>query len=540
MATGQGCEWSKAIDAFNVVLHHGGHRVTFDPIVKSKKASSEFPPDRLQWETTVGVPKERRYVRVSRVGNDVEIVPFNNDIQTLQRAVVERVFTVKSDGRFARPPRPAKGHFDHVMTSVKGLLGQFLPSTAPISHQQFVDSYKGRKKDLYQRALDEIRATESNLENDAKLNVFVKFEKTDRTTKVDPVPRVISPRDPKFNIRVGRYLKPLEERLFKSLGKMFGTKTVLKGVNAQRSAELLREKWDMFRNPVAVGLDASRFDQHVSIDALRWEHGVYMSCFPQLKHRERLRRLLKLQELNHCTGYTPDGMLKYNVKGTRMSGDMNTSLGNCVLMCSMIKAYLLWKGIDGQLANNGDDCVVFMEKADLAKFSDGLYDWFLALGFNMAIEAPVFEFDQIEFCQTKPVFDGQGWIMCRNPHTAINKDAVMLKPFASESEFKGWLDAVGTGGLAMAGGLPVFQELYRSYQRCGQQRKISEDLLPWSFTNLNKGMTRQYTAVHPAARASFYWAFDITPDEQIALEMYYSSLQIGPSPGSYEPRGVFA
>lgn len=515
--------------------------MTFDPIErKHLNGSSEFPPDRLQWETTVGMPKERRYVRVSRVGCDVDIIPFNNDIRTLQRAVVERVFTVKSDGSFCRPPRPAKDHFQSVMTNVKDALRKFLPSTAPISHDAFVSGYVGRKKELYQRALDEIRATESNLENDAKLNVFVKFEKTDHTSKKDPVPRVISPRDPKFNIRVGRYLKPLEERLFKSLGKLFGHKTVLKGVNSQRSAELLREKWDMFRNPVAIGLDASRFDQHVSIDALRWEHSVYLDCFPQRKHKDRLRRLLKLQELNSCTGYTPDGKLKYNVKGTRMSGDMNTSLGNCVLMCSMIKSYLMSKGIDGQLANNGDDCVVFLESTDLSRFSDGLYDWFLALGFNMAIEKPVYEFEEIEFCQTKPVFDGHVWIMCRNPHTAINKDSVMLKPFTNSSEFKGWLDSVGTGGLAMAGGIPIFQEVYRTYQRCGERRKIAEGLLPWSFTNLGKGMTRQYGIVSPAARASFYWAFDITPDEQIALEKYYSSLQISSSLGPYEPRGVFA
>lgn len=493
----------------------------------------------MQWETTVGCAKERKYVRVAGVGRDVEIIPFNNDIQTLQRAVVERVFTVKSGGEFCRPPRPADGHFGDTMASVADALLPFLPSTAPVGHDAFVSGYKGRKREVYQRALDEIRATESNLENDSKLNVFVKFEKTDHTTKRDPVPRVISPRDPKFNIRVGRYLKPLEERLFKSLGRLFGHKTVLKGVNAQRGAELLREKWEMFRSPVAVGLDASRFDQHVSLDALRWEHMIYLKCFPQRKHRDRLRRLLKLQELNNCVGYTPDGKLKYNVKGTRMSGDMNTSLGNCVLMCSMIKAYLMSKGIDGQLANNGDDCVVFMESTDLDGFSEGLYDWFLALGFNMAVEKPVYEFEEIEFCQTKPVFDGLCWTMCRNPHTAINKDSVMLKPFASSSEFKGWLDSVGTGGLAMAGGLPVFQELYRAYQRCGEQRKISEDLLPWSFTNLNKGMARQYGTVSPAARASFYWAFDVTPDEQICLEKYYASLKIGSSLGSYKPRGVF-
>jgi len=477
---------------------------------------------------------------VSKVASDVDIIPFNNDLATLHRAVTERVFCVKSSDSFCSPPRPSEGYFDATMSRVLECLKPLLPSTAPCSHQEFVDAYRGRKKQNYQTALDEIINGRSNLERDSHLNVFVKFEKTDHTTKLNPVPRVISPRDPKYNIRVGRYLKPLEHRLFKSLGGLFGHRTVIKGLNAARSAEVLKEKWDMFRDPVAVGLDASRFDQHVSLQALRWEHQVYLDCFPQKKHRTRLANLLKLQEVNNATGYTPDGKLSYTVKGVRMSGDMNTSLGNCVLMCSMIKAYSLERSVNLQLANNGDDCVVFMERCDLGRFSDGLYEWFLKLGFNMTIEKPVFEFPQVEFCQTKPIFDGESWIMCRNPITAIVKDSVMLKPFSNDKEFKGWLDAVGTGGLAMAGQIPIFQEVYRAYQRSGQQRKIQDDLLPWSFRNLSKGMNRSYGPVHDQTRLSFYTAFDITPDEQICLEAYYSKLMISSVPGEYSPRTVFA
>lgn len=540
MAVGTGCEFSKALN----VSSSGSY--VFKNVEDDKKKRNQgrkadyIPPDRLQWETIVGVPRERRYTKVSHVASDIDIVPFNNDIQTLQRAVAERVFFVKENGEFTRPPRPAKHHFGNTMASVFTMLKKVLPSTAPVSHQQFVDSYKGRKKAFYQHALHDLRNGRSCVERDAQLNVFVKFEKTDHTSKKDPVPRVISPRDPKFNIRVGRYLKPLEERMFKSLGNLFGHRTVIKGADAAMSAKLLKEKWDMFRNPVAVGLDASRFDQHVSYDALKWEHSVYLQCFKQGKHRRRLARLLDLQLSNHCTGYTPDGRLKYTVRGTRMSGDMNTSLGNCVLMCSMIKQYSLYKNINMQLANNGDDCVVFMEKRDLERFSDGLFTWFYQLGFNMQVEEPVFEFGHIEFCQTKPVFDGSTWVMCRNPHTALVKDSVMLQPFQGASLFRGWLDAVGTGGLAMTGGLPVFQEFYRAYQRSGLRREIPQGLLPWSFRHMSDGMKREYGPVTPAARSSFYDSFGITPDEQLCLEEYYSQLQICSEPGSYQTRTVFA
>lgn len=497
--------------------------------------------DRLRWKRASGVPRERRYVRVAGVAPDIEVVPFINDLDTLLRGVLERVFFVKSGSAFARPPRPGTGVFAERLLATKQLLKPLLPSTAPITHQQFIDGcVGGRKRRVYEQALKDIRAGRSSIEEDAELSVFVKYEKTDRTTKADPVPRIISPRDPKFNIRVGRYLRPLEHRIFKSIARLFGHETVFKGMNAIKSASVMREKWEMYRQPVAVGLDASRFDQHVSLDALRWEHGVYLDCFNERKHKQRLARLLKCQEVNECTGFTPDGSVHYVVNGTRMSGDMNTSLGNCLLMCSMIHAYASFKKVNVQLANNGDDCVVVMEKSDLKQFMTGLDKWFLEMGFNMAVEEPVYDFGEIEFCQTKPVFDGFEWIMCRNPGTAIVKDSVMLKNWDSSNFFGGWIDAVGTGGLALTGRIPVFQELYATYVRCGKRRPVPVDLLPWSFRQLKAGVNREFGDVHPACRAAFYDSFGITPDEQVCLEKYYRKMSISLIPGPYEPRTVFA
>ncbi len=498
-------------------------------------------PDRLLWKREVGNPKERRYVRVAGVAPSIDIVPFTESLDTLLRAVTERVFLVKDGDGFTRPPRPETGVFSAALQCVSDLLLPILPSTAPISHQAFVDHYKGRKREFYQRALDDLRNGRSTLEEDAAVSVFIKYEKTDRTTKADPVPRVISPRDPKFNIRVGRYLQPLEKKLFKKLGKLFHDEhpTVIKGFNASKSAEILLAKWNMFNEPVAIGLDASRFDQHVSLEALQWEHQVYGACFKTAKHKRRLAILLRQQLVNRCSGWTQNGRVSYTINGTRMSGDMNTSMGNCILMCSMIKAYFLHKGVNAQLANNGDDCVVFLEKRDLPHFMEGLTAWFLRLGFNMTVEAPVTSFCQLEFCQTKPIFDGVEWIMCRNPHTAIAKDSVMLKSWDTPSIFRGWLDAVGTGGLSLTSRLPVFQAFYSSYVRAGKRRAIPKELLPWSFTNMCDGMNRTPGIVLPEARLSFWEAFDITPDEQIELEKYYDELSVTHVPREYYARPIF-
>jgi hypothetical protein len=496
--------------------------------------------DCLRWQRVNGIPRERRYVRVAGVAPDIDVVPFVDCIDTLLRGVLERVFLVKDGPGFSRPPRPKAGVFSRRLAAVWNELAPLLPSTAPVSHGRFVQDCRGCKRKRYQRALDEKRAGRFNLEEDARLAVFVKFEKTDRTTKSDPVPRIISPRGYRYNLSVGRYLKPLEKKIFRSIDRMFGHKTVLKGLNAVNSATVLREKWEHFRDPVAIGLDASRFDQHVSREALLWEHGVYKACFRETKHKERLGVLLDAQLLNHCVGETPDGRVEYSVSGTRMSGDMNTSLGNCLLMCAMVRAYARARGVEVCLANNGDDCVVFMERQEEGVFSSGLREWFLEMGFNMAIEPTVDEFEQVEFCQTKPVWTPDGWIMCRNISTAVVKDSIMLHRWDGSSLFMGWLDAVGTGGLSLTGGLPVYQELYRSYVRSGRKRPLSEDLLPWSFRDWKRGVNRVYGAVHPHTRASFWLAFDVTPDEQLLLEDYYRKLVIRSDVVPYEARYVFS
>lgn len=504
----------------------------------------------------LGLTKRREFVSVSNVAPNIDIVPFDHKISTLERAVKERVFYVKNipsktqvTDSFVRPPRPITDAFGR-LENTRRLLRGYLPSTAPISHQQFVDGCKGRKKTIYENALSELNLGKFSPAEDAEVKVFIKYEKTDRTTKSDPVPRVISPRNPRYNIRVGRYLKPIEERIFHSLGKLFGHRTVMKGMDVHDTARVLRQKWDMFVNPVAIGLDASRFDQHVSVPALKFEHSVYLDCFKQKKHRDRLATLLSYQLQNRCVGYAEDGKLSYTTEGTRMSGDMNTSLGNCVLMCSMIHAYLEHKGVKGQLANNGDDCVVFIEQADLGRFSDGLFDWFWDMGFNMAIEEPAYEFSHIEFCQCKPIYDGISWVMCRNPTTSIAKDCVLLKSGVTEDFFRLWLNAIGLGGIAIASGMPIFQSFYQMCVRNGITEYYSKtrrkcikfettEHMPWFMRESGMSGNDKVRAVSAEARASFWEAFGVVPDAQLSLEKYYDELSIAGFGNEWVPRPIF-
>jgi hypothetical protein len=300
----------------------------------------------------------------------------------------------------------------------------------------------------------------------------------------------------------------------------------MKGHNAHGTAKWLRHKWDMFSKPVAVGLDASRFDQHVSIDALRWEHSVYLKCF-RGSDKVELRRLLSWQLSNSGIGRATDGHIKYSVEGCRMSGDMNTSLGNCLLMCAMVWAYCSEKGIRHQLANNGDDCVVIVEKCDLHRFNSGLKEWFLEVGFTMKVEEPAYVFEKVEFCQTQPVWDGVRWVMTRNPWKCISKDVMTFLDAGRADVARGWMDAVGHCGLSLSGGIPVLQEFYTSLIRNGGGKQIGKHpALESGFFRLAKGMNREYVGITDEVRVSFWEAFGMLPTTQLQLEAYYASVVI--------------
>lgn len=118
-----------------------------------------------------------------------------------------------------------------------------------------------------------------------------------------------------------------------------------------------------------------------------------------------------------------------------MSGDMNTALGNCMLMCCLVMAYMDAKCIPYDFINNGDDVVLFCERKHQHLLED-IPTWFDRMGFEMVVEAPVYELEQIEFCQMHPIQLGyDDYTMVRNYPSSIAKDLTCLDP----EKFKAWL-----------------------------------------------------------------------------------------------------
>jgi len=394
----------------------------------------------------------------------------------------------------------------------------------PWTMARFLASYTGSKLLRYTRAVESLKVRELT-KLDARLQSFVKAEAVNFTAKPDPAPRIIQPRNPRYNAVVGRFIRPLEHRVYGAIAELFGGPTVMKGYNAIGTARCLREMWDEFSQPVALSLDASRFDQHVSAEALRFEHSVYNRVY----RSKQLAALLRWQLHNHGHVRTSDGAhFEYVVEGCRMSGDMNTALGNCLLMCAMVWAYSREVGVKVRLANNGDDCSVIMERRDLTTFQSGLDRWFLEMGFTLTSDGVAQVFERLDFCQMRPVLTATGWTMCRNPRTALCKDVLCKKPDMGNpvSGYNRWAYQVGVAGSAIADGVPVFSAAYAAMMRTGTKSRKAQGFgdMDSGFEFLARGQVCRNTPITPEARASFWRAWGITPDVQECLEHQFSTL----------------
>lgn len=470
----------------------------------------------------------RRVYRIRGIGTDVYYNVHNNSLNNLRRGIAERVLYLRDGEQYTRTYQPPAGVFESRMRNFKRRFLYHLPSTTPIPREEFPLLYRGRKQVRYQMAVESLSLS-SVEERDSWITAFVKAEKIPFSLKLDPAPRVIQPRDPRYNVEVGRYLKPNEHLYYKIINRVWKAKTIAKGLNAQQRGQLVHEHFNSFDNPVAVGLDASRFDQHVSVPALKWEHSIYNAGF----NSPELKRLLSWQLYNRCIGRAKDGTVKYTTRGCRMSGDMNTALGNCLLMSAMVWSYCQERAVEAKLINDGDDCVVFMDCKDLAKFSTGLEEWFEAIGFTMKVEDPVYVVEQVEFCQCNPVWTNDGYIMVRKLPHALAKDSVSIKPLDSEKVFKKWCGEVGKCGLSLTGGLPIFDAFYSTLIRAssGLSSKLSHDpTFETGMSFMAKGMSRTSGKVDQRSRFSFYLAFGIQPDQQILWENHYHSLTLNYAP----------
>lgn len=213
------------------------------------------------------------------------------------------------------------------------------------------------------------------------------------TSKKYKPPRMIQARHKSFNIKYGRFIKPLEIKITKygRYKHCFG-----KGNYDEIGTRIskLAHKYKYYTE-----LDHDSFDAHVTVKMLELTHNFYVSCYPD--YEKELRKLCNKTIVNNCVSRTGD---KYQVRGTRMSGDVDTSLGNSLVNYAILKECLSILKIKGDVIVNGDDSIIFTTKPLTTEFVT------LLRKFNMESKVKPSEVNihKVEFCRTKLIINDLG------------------------------------------------------------------------------------------------------------------------------------
>jgi hypothetical protein len=379
---------------------------------------------------------------------------------------------------------------------------------APIGRTKVVYSYMGRWRAKYQYAQQEYH----NQGVQSYHSRLTLFPKDDLEMGVpEKAPRAIQFRHPVFMLEQARYTKSIE-KWFYTIKDQFNTKIIGKS-DPFTIAKILMEKAGNFTDPIFLLLDASKFDSCVDIEWLKFCTEFYLTLFPKIYHR-KIRWLWSKTYVNY--GSTKQG-LKYKTNGTRMSGDMDTGLGNSIIMYTMLISYLARVGISKySVLVNGDDSIVVIEKKDEIKSQDLTY--FKEAGFNMKYEV-AYEIGKAEFCQSRLIETDYGYTMARNPYRVMGRTS-WTTTARKKKYYRAFINTLGLCERAASWGVPIASVMATKMIKVANTDK-QVYLSPWvreNYNNMKKWWKNGEPVISLNTRLSFADAWDISCEEQIRLE----------------------
>jgi len=397
----------------------------------------------------------------------------------------------------------------------------------PLGRAEFLAKYSGARRQRYTRAADKWPSTEP--EGLSAATGFVKLQRINPEEKIDADPRIVNFRRYEQAFALGRFIRPIEDR-FLDLAK--GNFWIFRGPWLAKKRDLvsraadIREQFDSIPNCVALSLDVSRYEAHISPELMSLEHAIYRAACRD----GEFRRLLKSQSKSQGS---MDAGLKYRMKGRRLSGDMNTACGNAILMVLMVGTVMEGLGYDFRIYDDGDDCLLMVPAAVAATVADTVVREFLSFGVTLKVENRASQLEDIKFCQAHPVYwaDGRG-VLAADPIKQLSQMYSGVKYGRSHVLDTRLAHTTAQGLLSVYAGVPVVGAYHRMVLRAtlaaGKRRAVQDRNFEF-FEALNGGVHDTHS-VDDSMRISYYKAYGVTPTDQRRLEdsFDHTDLYFGP------------
>lgn len=475
-------------------------------------------------DTIRGDDHKKRLIRVATPNMQEFYQPFTHSdcVCNQERALRNRVM--------GAVPLPTPGGLN-LLRAARDEVTRSLPRVTSYDVFALANRHTGAKRERYHSAT--LRYLDRGVSRvDSYLSMFVKAERLNPGAKVDPDPRAIQFRSAVYCVALSQHLRPCEDVLYQLDNASDGvppSRNVAKSLNQGERAMLLVRKMAAFDAPLVIGLDMSRFDKHVAQALLKLEAQIYLF----MNQDPEFRKLLEMQQTN--TGFTKTG-LKYKVKGRRCSGDMNTAIGNVVLMLLMLIALCRiklrlarWDCLD-----DGDDALLIVEQRDLNAVVAELGKTFLSFGMVAKIETPTSSVFGIEFCQSRVVeYSANRYKFVRDYRAVISKALCGIRHWENESYRRSVIRAIGTCELALSLGVPVLQAYAVALLRnAGGKGDVGR--APGHLVYRAQREARAFgvelrdiepVSIEQCARESFEASFGLCCSDQLSLERKFASWQ---------------
>lgn len=435
-------------------------------------------------------------------------------------------------------------------------LGLFPGNVTPWTPEEVVETRAPAKKATYQRAFDSLLVHPVN-KKDSYVQAFIKHEKGPAyQNNHDPTQhkpsRLIQHRHERYCARLAQFLGPVEHALYQL--RWHGTAIFGKSLNQYQTAdEIVGANQPGTRYFM---LDHSSFDAHVSGHLLELEHRLYLWLY---KNDRDLMQLLDWQKTNrvHLVGglrfdtmdiqkllrkwvYTRRGVeiirpkcpprtraiiqryfanpedAEFTWPG-RMSGDFNTGLGNSIINCLVLYAFAYRNGLHRdpryRFCVNGDDCwgtiPLSFKMPDYTQFQD----W----GMTTKLEGEAYYPEGVKYCQAAPVRTSEGWMMVRDYRRVLNRLPYTIRRYTGKA-WDEYARGVADCEIALGLGIPILDSIARSLddQFADVRRRIIDRGDEYGYAMAMKA--KRNRVMTEEVRTSYALAYDISPDDQIAIE----------------------
>jgi hypothetical protein len=294
-------------------------------------------------------------------------------------------------------------------------------------------------------------------------------------------------------------------------------------MDAKARGMAIWRKMRQFDRGLCVSIDATAFDTHNRAYHLQGIHRVYTSCFDD----PELKALLEAQLLNRAR---TKGGVQYVVEGRRMSGDMDTAAGNCLLSLlnlSTVMRRLRDRKWDALL--DGDDVLLFVESRGgmrNRRFRRLLLREYGKLGFDIRKSEMTEEIEKIDFCQSVPACYGPGdWRMVPNPKKTTANMCASHKLFNEPKWARRALRTVAQGWLAAYPGAPITQALAtRILRATADVRLVSLKEVGFRHVVEDNWAKAREEPVSTGARMAVETGFGVSLQDQMACERAIEAL----------------